>query len=163
MKTRQYKTVDKTDWGDGPWQSEPDKIQFVDQATGMPALIVRNGFGALCGYVGVPKGHKAHGVPYDDPLLRNIKVHGGLSFSGECSHGDEATTICHVPEEGEPDDVWWLGFDCAHLGLGDVLPAMDADRKALGLPSLREETDCYRTVEYVKKHIAELALQLNNL
>ena len=162
MKTITYHThKDKPTWGDGPWQSEPDKIQFVDRATGMPALIVRNDFGALCGYVGVSKGHKAHGMHYDDPLLRDINVHGGLTFSGGCSHGDEATMICHVPDKGEPDDIWWLGFDCAHLG--DVCPAMDARSKALGIPSLSSEDDRYRTVSYVKRHIAKLALQLHDL
>ena len=50
---RQYSTMDKTGWGPGEWTDEPDKLQWVDEATGFDCLIVRNSLGALCGYVGV--------------------------------------------------------------------------------------------------------------
>lgn len=162
MKTITYHThKDKPEWGEGPWQEEPDKIQFVDRATGLPCLIVRNHAGALCGYVGVPEGHKAYQTHYDHELLRDISVHGGLTFAGPCSGGDESTTICHVAEPGEPDNVWWLGFDCAHLG--DLCPAMDARSRKLGIPPLSGQGDKYRTVNFVKRHIAKLALQLNDM
>lgn len=57
---------DKASWGPGPWHDEPDKIQWVDEETGLDCLIVRNHGGALCGYVGVPDGHPAYGVGYSD-------------------------------------------------------------------------------------------------
>ncbi len=41
MEKIEYRTVDKTGWGEGPWQSEPDKRQWQDEATGLPCLIVR--------------------------------------------------------------------------------------------------------------------------
>lgn len=56
---------DKKGWGEGPWQHEPDKVQWVDPTTGYACLIVRGPVGALCGYVGVPKGHPAYGLSYD--------------------------------------------------------------------------------------------------
>lgn len=66
MERIEYRNViDKSQWGDGPWQSEPDKIQWQDEATGLPCLIVRGPVGALCGYVGVPKTHPAYGLHYD--------------------------------------------------------------------------------------------------
>ena len=66
MERIEYRdVVDKSQWGDGPWQSEPDKIQWQDAATGLPCLIVRGPVGALCGYVGVPKTHPAYGLHYD--------------------------------------------------------------------------------------------------
>lgn len=65
METREYRTVDKSAWGPGPWQDEPDKRQWQDEATGLPCLIVRNPAGALCGYVGVSKEHPAFGLAAD--------------------------------------------------------------------------------------------------
>lgn len=56
----EFRTVDKTTWGDGPWMNEPDKCWWIDEETGYWCMIVRNGevTGALCGYVGVPKNHR---------------------------------------------------------------------------------------------------------
>ena len=54
---REYTTIDKSTWGPGPWQSEPDKLQWVDKETQFDCLIVRNGeIGNLCGYVGTTTG-----------------------------------------------------------------------------------------------------------
>lgn len=36
METLEYRTKDKSTWGDGPWQQEPDKKQWQDAATGLP-------------------------------------------------------------------------------------------------------------------------------
>ena len=167
MENREYHTEDKSTWGEGPWMNEPDKMQFTDKVTGLPCLIVRNHAGALCGYVGVPEGHPAYRKHYDHDTLHNINVHGGLTFADHCTKGgSEDRHICHVPAPGEPDNVWWLGFDCAHLG--DICPAMDARSRQLGFRSLRVELghghkDRYRTVNYVKRQIAKLALQLNDM
>ncbi len=58
MKTLEYKFVNKSTWGDGPWQNEPDKVQWTDQDTRLPCLAVRNGrIGNWCGYVGVSNDH----------------------------------------------------------------------------------------------------------
>ena len=82
MKTIEYTYRDKSSWGDGPWQSEPDKIQWLDEATGLPCLIVRGPVGALCGYVGVPEGHPHFEQKYDDV---DVRVHGGLTFASFCA------------------------------------------------------------------------------
>lgn len=70
-ETSEYK-IDRTGWMPGPWDDEPDKLQWTDTVTGLPCLIVRNQAGALCGYVGVPTGHPLHGLHYGDEsdLLR---------------------------------------------------------------------------------------------
>ena len=166
MKTvHEYRTIDKSDWERGPWDDEPDKVQMVDEATGLPCLIVRGPVGALCGYVGVPEGHPWHGRHYDacgmgeksenyDPNWYP-NVHGGLTFADGCGHGDDpAKGICHIPAEGEPDNVWWLGFDCAHAG----------DRTDMSYsPAMRDRYphhgDIYRGLEYVKAECAKLAQQ----
>jgi hypothetical protein len=147
--------VDKSAWGDGPWQSEPDKIQWQDKATGLPCLIVRGPVGALCGYVGVAPGHPFHGKNYHDV---DVEIHGGLTFSDECCQREsgDAGSICHVADEGEPDDVWWFGFDCAHAW--DRCPVLGGT-EILGL-SRKEE---YRTIDYVERQCRELARQLSEL
>jgi hypothetical protein len=42
METIEYRTQDKTQWGNGDWQNEPDKKQWQDTETGYPCLIVCN-------------------------------------------------------------------------------------------------------------------------
>lgn len=234
MKTIEYRTKDRSEWGAGPWSNEPDKVQWQDEATGLPCLMVRNHSGAWCGYVGVAEGHPLYGQGYstrvprpasfdarqydesrtpiiamvcesakDDGLVSlelAIDVHGGLTFADFCrSHtredwerwckrmeesraeaaeypvGDaarrlrewahemtdfdawkakcQATGICHLPDDGEPDRVWWLGFDCSHAG--DMSPAYQASYRFSG------GDDAYRDVEYVRREVAGLAKQIS--
>ena len=160
----QYTTADKSGWERGPWDDEPDKVVWVDQATGLDCMAHRNGSGAWCGYVGVPEGHRAYERGYDDvPAV----VHGGLTFAGGCQEtGDPAHGICHIPQEGRPAEVWWLGFDCAHFQ--DKMPAMEARLKALrakdlvwpARPDALDEFEQYRDLGYVMAECESLALQL---
>ncbi len=153
MKAAEYTTVNKSTWGDGPWQQEPDKAQFSDEATGLPCLIVRSNIGGnMCGYVGVPEGHPAFGKDWSE---LEVDVHGGPTFSDFCQPADEESHgICHVPEAGEPDHVWWIGFDCAHGG--DLSPGYAARHPAFRLG----EWETYRTIDYVKGEVRSLAHQL---
>jgi hypothetical protein len=157
MEHKTWTTTDKSTWGDGPWQQEPDKEQFTDEVTGLPCLIKRNHFGALCGYVGVAEGHPWFGKGYDDV---GADVHGGLTYDGFCQEGDdEAHTICHVPGPGEPDRVWWLGFDAGHAW--DISPGMVAHLKGSGGGGVGngEFGETYRTIAYMKAECASLAEQ----
>lgn len=151
MKTIEYTAIDKSDWPDGPWKDEPDKRQWLDEATGLPCLIVRGPMGALCGYVGVSRGHPAYNKDYG---AIEADVHGGLTFSGFCSKGPEETSICHVVEDGEDDKVFWLGFDCAHLS--DAMPRMES---SLGL-QYSAYPRAYRDFAYVEGECKHLARQL---
>lgn len=170
METIEYQTNPKIlreGWPEGPWNEEPDKIQFEDEATGYPCLIVRNRMGALCGYVGVPAGHRFHGVGYDDVRVGDSAeyddanyppAHGGLTFADKCHEGvPEGEGICHIPGPGEPDDPWWLGFDTAHGD--DVIPGMLAMDEKYGTAGSRSywSDGTYKDVAYVKRNIAELA------
>lgn len=195
MKAIEYKTIDKSGWGRGVWANEPDKIQWRDDSTGLPCLIVRNGLGALCGYVGVAEAHRHYGKGYDDV---GADVHGGLTFAAGCSDhsreawvkwraheatwraeaikfpvGDSARrikewagcfddyeawnermiarSVCHIPDAGETDRIWWLGFDCAHLG--DFIPGM-RERRYPG------EDQWYKDISYVRDEVTKLAAQL---
>ena len=161
METREWRFIDKSEWGEGAWQSEPDKVQWMDPATGLPCLILRHPqHGQLCGYVGVGPDHPMHGAGYD--LAGDINVHGGLTFADHCS-GDERG-ICHVVDAGEPDNVWWFGFDCGHAG--DYSPGHEARmREVLGrdyhpIPMGPWGADVYRDIEYVRAEVTRLASQL---
>lgn len=159
---KEYRTVDKSAWARGEWDNEPDKVSWTDAATGLPCLIVRGPSGpsgALCGYVGVAEGHRLFGVDYSDARLlkaeegdgRYFDVHGGLTFSDHCSPSeDESRGICHVPEPGAPDHVWWFGFDCAHGG--DVCPMPG---RSFDWPD-----QSYKDLRYVRHHVTSLAAQL---
>lgn len=123
------------------WLSEPNKVQWVDIPSNLDCLILRNQFGALCGYVGVPPGHPFHGKHYDDVHLH---AHGGLTYCGECNGH-----ICHEPEPGRPAEVWWFGFDCGHCH--DVVPYSL-------VPAMPGAT--YKEIEFVRKEILFLAAQI---
>lgn len=147
--TATTREMDKSRWGKGPWDQEPDRLEWRDEATGLPCLIVRNDMGALCGYAGVPKGHPWHGLNYTE-VDGDIEVHGGLTYANRCQGH-----ICHVPAPGEPDDVWWFGFDCSHAF--DLTPGLSAFL-GRGFSFSREET--YRDVPYVREQVTRLAGQL---
>lgn len=133
-------TVNRTGWPAGPWDGEPDRKEW--RYKGLPCLIVRNRFGALCGYVGVSPGHPWHEKPYQDI---DADVHGRLTYSDSCAEGGP---ICHVPLPGEPDTVWWLGFDCAHYQ--DVSP---------GFRHVSLGGEVYRDIAYVTGEVQGLADQ----
>ena len=147
MQTIEYRTKNKADWGGGEWDAEPDKKQWLDQATGLPCLIVRNHGGALCGYVGVGPSHPFYEKDYEGP---DVRAHGCLTFAGHCQEGgDESQHICHVSDD--PTPVWWLGFDCAHSG--DLCPAYDKSRG----------WETYGNFAYVTREVESLARQLKDM
>lgn len=146
--------MSRVGWSRGEWDNEPDKAQWTDAATGLPCLAKRNSMGAWCDYVGVAEGHPAFTKGYD---AVRVDVHGGLTFSDFCQPGAPAETICHVPEPGEPERVWWLGFDCAHAS--DYAPAFEArELTRFGFNAFGK--GIYRTLNYVRRECADLAAQL---
>lgn len=159
MEEKTYTTIDRKTlgWPSGPWDNEPDKRQWPDAKTGLPCLAVRHPSGGhWCGYVGVAPEHTLHGKDYDDV---EVEVHGGLTFANHCQPGEtEASGVCHVPALGEPDHVWWFGFDCAHCD--DYSPRDKQHAQERGYPFLIQREQEYRTLEYVEKQCAELAEQL---
>lgn len=156
MIAMEWTHVDKSKWGDGAWRNEPDKVQWVDEASGLDCLLHRGPHGGWCGYVGVAEGHPAFEKGYDDV---EADVHGGLTYADFCQvapDGKEnpAEGICHVPLEGRPHRVWWLGFDCAHSG--DLSPAYDNHYRL----SIGSRHSTYRDRSYVENEVRSLARQL---
>lgn len=135
----------------GPWHDEPDRVEF--EHDGFPCLLIRNS--SWCGYVGVPPSHPWHGKSYNDvrgPDGAWPDVHGGLTYAAGCSG-----QICHVPRPGEPDDVYWLGFDCNHhgdLALYDLIELGGMRFRDYG-----NSHSAYRDVAYVRAETMKLAAQ----
>lgn len=167
----EYHFVDKTAWGPGPWQDEPDKCQWIDPSTDLDCLAVRHPrYGHWCGYVGVPEGHPAYEQKYD---AVPVEAHGGLTFAGPCQgdEDDEDTEeqgVCHVPLPGRPEKIWWLGFDAAHIwDLGPGRPSLYDSLGITGnsifaLPAACPE-EVYRDLPYIREECASLAKQLRDL
>ena len=159
MQTKTYTTIDRDSmgWPSGEWDGEPDKVQWQDSATGLPCLAVRNPLlGHWCGYVGVSGHHPMHGLEYRDV---DIYAHGGVTYSDACQPTeDESTGICHAPDDGEPDHVWWFGFDCAHCF--DWSPQQAKNERGRGYPFTKVGSESYKTLAYVQQQCAELASQL---
>lgn len=146
MQTTTFSNREQMPWSRGPWDQEPDKIQWIHN--GLDCLMVRGPAGAWCGYVGVPPSHPLFERSYQD--VDGIYVHGGLTFSDKCAeHGN----ICHTGEVASAE-VWWLGFDCAHTY--DLTPAF----KHIGISM---PTAVYRNMEYVKYQVEGLANQLKEM
>jgi len=101
--------------------------------------------------------------------ISTVEVHGGLTYANACSGH-----ICHVPKQGEPDDVWWFGFDTSHAG--DFSPELDLiirkcggrrdvepydHDRAIALHAVDwSAADVYRTLDYVQQETNRLADQL---
>lgn len=130
-----------------PWPSEPDDLIYADPATWARCRILRHpDHGALLGYIALPREHCCAGHPppmlsEENPLVA-LEVHGGITFS-------DGTFPSWAPQsEEEVEGLWIIGFSCDHHL--DMAPG-------------RSQVGEYRTVEYVKKELADLARQLKDI
>lgn len=80
--------------------------------------------GAANGYVAVPPSNFFYGLDYDDEVLAEIDVHGGLTYSSSadvfkanCVLNDAKPCYITAADTREiPDDWWVIGFDTCHAG-----------------------------------------------
>ena len=153
--------IDKTDWPDGPWKLEPDKMLWVDDETGYECLIKRiRNISHLCAYVGITKEHPLFGTSLlqfrrDEKLEKFFDVHGkitmsypGKVFSDEPGPDDK---IGRSVIEGRvhPTDIWWIGIDFVQND--DIIPIIADD------PNDNNGERIYRDIGYVSKEITKLA------
>jgi len=95
----------------GPWKGEPDRLAWIDAATGYSCLILRQRSGALSGYVSVPVGHPLWGYEHDAvPPSLGISAHRGLNYSQYCDDSlagtpGAALRICHTQHEAAAVDL----------------------------------------------------------
>ncbi len=144
LKYTEYRSMDKEkkSWPlRGEWDDEPDKVQWVDEDTGLKCEAIRSVFGGYwCGYVGVQPGHPLFECSHENnPIIAKIRVHGGVSFSGKSLRGEKS-------------HLWWFGFDCAHYR--DMQPAYKNRSHCI------DESEDYCNLSYVKSHCFGLALEL---
>ena len=159
--------------GDGPWQQEPDKLAWVDAATGLPCTILRQEDGVLGGYTGVGEDHPLFGFEVDAvPGALGISPHGGLDYAAMCEDGPAEITICHPisashrarkrpgwSKDGDDGDdshqpLWWFGFQCNRNH--DLVPGRQVNPNDLGAENGR----VYRDIAYVYSQTCRLARQL---
>lgn len=164
-------------WGPGPWDTEPDELEWRDERTGLQCELWRNPhYGFLCGYVGVPPGHALFGWHYDDDIkldrkylkdgnLGDISILALFAYSKEEYDNGTAPLDLALQAHGgltftaEADGLWWFGFDCGHVW--DLSPGMDVYFRELGSGTDPDQT--YRDIDYVKGQCADLAFQLKQL
>lgn len=161
-----------------PWLNEPDFKKWIDPTTGLQCAISRNPFtGSLCGYVRVPYGrlrkrlyafrrndagfyilekHVSRKSRYDHSAIKNIAVHGGLTF---CD-------ALHRPKGGSLGGLW-IGFDCAHVWdyspvLSERMASIQYDLAKGDNGGLRliESDQVYRDFPYVTNEVEAMAKQL---
>jgi len=145
--------IDKSDWGPGPWQWEPD--DYYAEYYGFHCYASRHPSwrGNWCGYIEIPSDHRWYGDRYDEVRGADdgwVEVHGGLTY------GDWG--MKHVT------DGFVLGFDCGHGG--DHKPALEArSRGRAGIkPDIFEPIpDSYRTLHYVLNELKGLARQARDV
>jgi hypothetical protein len=143
--------LDRTGWPQGPWDQEPDRVEWYYRDT--PCLAMRNKWGVWCGYAGVRPGHPLHGMPYQ--VARDlVEVHGGLTYSDACQ-GD----VCHTPAPGDTPDIWWFGFDCGHAF--DLSPGMEAFLRRLD--SNYSPFGTYRDLDFVKAEVQAMVRQIHDI
>ncbi len=139
-------TVDKSSFPRGEWHGEHDRVEW--RHNDLPCLMLRNPrSGVWCGYVGLSDGHPLHGKDFGDDACDALEAPGGITYSEEC-----AGNICHNAHPGEPEHVWWLGFDCNH--------AWDVEPRD---PVRYWNDSSYKREDWVKARTEELAEQLSAL
>lgn len=141
--------IDRTAWGPGPWDGEPDEKDWVHE--GYKCAATRSWAGSWHGSVRIPGGHPLHGKPYDDPGILDLDVHGGISFAEDCDkHG------------------YLIGFDCMHSR--DYVPKVIAQLKACDPTFIERQAFFefydpahYKTLAFVIAQCEALVEQLRSL
>ena len=126
--------INRTNWPAGPWDDEPDTLEFIDDFTGMECEIKRNFMGSLCGYVGIAPEHPYYGKTYSDPLLKKLDMHDGLTCSRRLNN------------------KFWIELNCGHHG--DLHPSQAS------MPTAPKNVT-YKDIAYVKRELEHLAFNLH--
>jgi len=188
MIERIHNDETRATWGPGPWQEEPDRIEWRDEATKLPCLIVRQQSGVLCGYAAVLPGHPLHGVDYGarSPALKEAWERRKSTPIGTLAAGPVAV-LCAMTADDEaprPEFVFEVhggltysgacqGHVCHEPEPGESDAAwwfgFDCSHRDDLRPSSAfkyggyGEDGVYRDVEYVRGEVTKLAAQLGAL
>lgn len=139
-----WEALPRAEWGEGPWLTEPDLIEWRAEGCRYPMIIWRGGMGQLCGYVGVPPEH---------PFYRRTAGFPGVSYAGPCDEFRAPT--------GEPPTCWWFGFSCnGYMPYHESFFRLISDIP--GVPALtpRNEPSSYTDVPACQQAVESLAAYL---
>lgn len=136
--------VARATWPSGPWNDEPNRIEW--SYGGVACLALRMPTGAWSGYIGVAPGHPWYGL--DEGELCEVKVHGGVTLTCAC----DTLRCCHVDQSCEPA-LWWIGFACLHAG--DLSPIEVAWLISAGFQPVSHWG--YRDVRFITNEVDALA------
>jgi hypothetical protein len=161
---------DRSTWGKGLWDGEPDREQWSDSMTGYPCLAIRCDLGMWAGYVGVYPEHPAFGQEIDDlPGVNFWCYTDEHHFIEPWPVDPNAVVNVDDPKESilqvvrMPDYLWFFGFDFAHAG--DIIPsvvvAMANVQRSLNRTALDKAfKSTYKDLAYVKKTCETVAIEL---
>ena len=125
------------------------KIERTWRSNGLMCVCLQNlNVGHRCGYVGVPRSHPLY--ENEHSYIDGIDVHGGLSYSGG---GPEYP----IPN---PNDLWWFGFDCCHVGDRPDPALLGPERARREAELCADKYGTVKTEEYVVAECEKLAKQL---
>ena len=153
--------MDKSDWPEGSWKLEPDKMLWVDEKTGYECLIRRiKDMSHLCGYVGITKEHPLFQTSIiefrsNSSLEDYFSIHGNITMSYDGRAFTEEpgphNKIGRAPIENRPspDEIWWIGIDFIHNQ--DLIPLTSNDSND------NNGDRIYRDIGYVTKEVMKLA------
>lgn len=157
--------IDRSGWGPGPWDDEPDELWF--EHAGLQCLVLRQSYGHLCGYVRVPEAHVLHGMDHSS------RIRWDQEEDVELAYHDIEQLIARIGVTGEDmgprlkvvvqvhgsltyagplrdEEGWWFGFSCDHNR--DRCPSLPSNMVA--------PCDVYRDFSYVEHQCRQLAEQL---
>jgi hypothetical protein len=129
------------------YKPEERTESWVDAATGLQCVGVKHpSMGHWCGYVAIPKTHKWFGLHYN-------KCMEGCGESW-CGHTPECVIDVHggitYSSIDENDELFWYGFDCAHLH--DHVPGMTFSNGGT-----------FKDLNFIKDQCANMARQLTQI
>ena len=135
MQTIEYKTLDKSKWGDGPWQDEPDKKQWLDNG-GLT-------FAGAC----ETQANVETGICHTVEENENDNI---WWFGFDCAHGGD-----HMP-------AFRVDIDHVNAIMLQSNSYAEMIEKLLN-PMQHSFTGKYRDINYVTKETLSLAQQLHGM
>lgn len=148
----------KEQWGNGPWNQEPDEEEF--EYKGYNCLLRRSPWGVWCGYIHIKLPSKIYKGEEEDSY--DFDVHGGITLAQTWETND--------------GKILSLGFDCGHFSDKkpiDILSYTDFIIKNIDDAFIKKklldnnskikemyENRTYRTIDFARNECKKLVDQI---
>jgi hypothetical protein len=151
--------IDKHNWSDGQWLNEPDLFIWVDPASQMPCIIIRDAdFGHLKAYIGVQASKELGGLT-SLPLPQEI--------NWKTAYLNIPDAVPGLNEAINSGQWWWAGFH--GMGIDDTLPWIE--RPGINFPDSivhtfkrsvcnQREGATYKDLDHFQRSCSRLALEI---